>query len=200
MAYRGKRGLKRLSRGRRHQLCALGLLCLLLVLLPTTVRGTLAYLQAGSKVENTFTIAKMSVKIDETFENNQKSDVTVKNTGDVPAYLRTALVIYWKDKDGNILSDTPAEGVTGDYTIAMGAGWTQGKDGFWYCKQSVAAGEFSPALIKNCTANNSTAGKYLCVDILTQAVQASPADAVQELWRASVAEDGTLTPKEVMTP
>lgn len=199
MAYRGKRGLKRLSRGRRHLLYALAL-CLLLMLLSVTIHGTLAYLQAGSKVENTFTIAKMSVKIDETFNGSTKQNVTVKNTGDVPAYLRAALVIYWKDKDGNILSDTPTEDT--DYTIIMGTdeGWVKGSDGYWYYPKPVAASEPSPILIKSCTAS-STAGKYLCVDILTQAVQASPTTAVQELWGAAVAADGTLTlPEGVSAP
>ena len=199
MAYRGKRGLKRLSRGRRHLLYALAI-CLLLVLLPATIHGTLAYMQVDSKVENTFTIAEMSVKVNETFDGSTKQNVTVENTGDVPAYLRAALVIYWKDAKGNILSDTPTEGVTGDYTIAMGSGWTQGKDGFWYCNQPIEAGGSTPVLIKSCTANNSTAEKYLCVDILTQAVQASPATAVQNLWEASVAADGTLTPKGGSAP
>ena len=197
MAYRGKRGLKRLSRGRRHLFYALAL-CLLLVLLPATIHGTLAYMQVDSKVENTFTIAKMSVEVKETFENNQKTDVTVKNTGDLPAYLRAALVFYWKDKDGNILTDTPAADT--DYTLAMGSDWIKGADGFWYCAQPVAAGKESPVLIDRCTAINSTAGKYLCVDILTQAVQASPSTAVQELWGATVTEDGSLTPKGGSAP
>ena len=56
-------------------------------------------------------------------------------------------------------------------------------------------------LIKSCAPEGKgPTGAHLCVDILTQAVQAEPSDAVQELWGATVNPDGALTPKEVPTP
>ena len=175
----------------------LGVLCLLLMLLPASLMGTIAYLQAHSQVENTFGIAKAGIEIRETFEYQKKENVTVSNTGDAAMYLRAALVVSWRDADGRLLLDTPQE--TSDYTMVMGADsdWSKGTDGYWYCLRPVPAGKASPVLIKSCTATApGTAERYLCVDILLQSVQADPVDAVKELWDAGVAEDGTLIPPE----
>lgn len=202
MASWKKYGREWLRGDRRHRLCALGLICLLLVLLPATVHGTLAYLHAGTHVENTFTIAEMRLEVKETFDGTTKKDVKVENTGDAPAYLRAALAIYWKDEKGAILSDTPVEGT--DYTLAMGSsGWIEGADGFWYYPEPVEPAASTTALIGECKLLASGEdGRTLCVDVLTQAVQASPTAAVEELWGATVAADGVLTPPvgEVSAP
>ena len=147
-------------------------------------------MQAHSRISNTFTVADMNLEVDETFDNNVKSDVKVLNRGDVPAYLRAAVAVSWKDEDGNILSSVPAEGK--DYNMVMGDDWARGSDGYWYCKSSVADGGESPVLIEECTLKNTEKGKQLSVDILVQGVQAEPPDAVKELWGAAVSEDGTL--------
>lgn len=152
-------------------------------------------MQAHSRISNTFTVADMNLEVDETFGNNVKSDVKVLNQGDVPAYLRAAVAVSWKDEDGNILSSVPAEGE--DYNMVMGDDWARDSDGYWYCKSSVAAGNESPVLIKQCTLNNAEKGKHLSVDILVQGVQAEPPDAVNELWGAIVS-DGILIPPEEM--
>ncbi len=180
----------------------LGVFCLLLMLLPASLMGTIAYLQAHSQVENTFGIAEAGIEIMETFDHEKKEKVTVSNTGDAAMYLRAALVVSWRDAEGRLLPDTPQE--TSDYTMVMGAGsdWRKGADGYWYCLRPVPAGGESPVLIESCTAAaEDTAERYLCVDILLQSVQADPADAVQELWGVDVAEDGTLiSPEEVSAP
>lgn len=165
---------------------------LLSLLVCASVLGTAAYMRAQSHVGNAFTMAELSVEVEETFENNIKENVTVKNTGDVPAYLRAAIVVCWKDNSGNILSDTPALGT--DYTMMMGEGWTKGSDGYWYCTAPVAAKAASPILIDKCEPTAATADKSLCVDILAQGVQAEPSEAVNTLWGASVDENGKLTP------
>lgn len=164
---------------------------LLSLFICASVLGTAAYMQAHSHISNTFTVAVMNLEVDETFKNNEKSDVKVLNQGDVPAYLRAAVAVNWKDEDGNILSSVPAEGE--DYNIIMGTDWTKGSDGYWYCKSSVAAGNESPVLIEKCTLGTDEEGKRLSVDILVQGVQAEPSDAVNELWGAAVS-DGILTP------
>ena len=199
MAYQGKRLLKKPQRNKAYRLRTLGLICVLLALLPVAVHGTIAFMQANDKTVNTFSVASSSLEIDETFDGGKKRDVTVKNTGDVPSYLRAALVISWKDDNGNILPAIPGKDT--DYTLAMGGDWKQGDDGYWYYPHPVTAGGSSPVLIESCTpVGTGSTGAHLCVDILTQAVQAEPSDAVQELWGATVNHDGALTPKEVPTP
>ena len=165
-----------------------------------SVLATVAYMQAQSSAKNAFTVAELNVEVDEKFANNVKEDVTVKNDGDVPAYVRAAIVVCWKDADGSILSDTPKPGQ--DYEMEIGKGWTLGSDGYWYCPAPVAANAASPTLIVKCAPKTETSGKRLCVDILAQGVQAEPSEAVASLWGASVDGEGKLTPatEGVMTP
>lgn len=178
---------------RKQHIRNLVLTCVLALLLLGSVLGVIAYMQAHSHISNTFTVAVMKLDIDETFNGSEKTDVKVLNQGDVPAYLRAAVVVNWKDGDGNILASVPVENT--DYDMTMGTGWTEGSDGYWYCKSSVAVGDESPVLIENCTPKVIETGKNLSVDILVQGVQAAPLDAVQELWGATVSADGTLMPK-----
>ena len=178
---------------KKQHIRTLVLTCMLALLLLGSVLGVIAYMQAQSHISNTFTVAVMKLDINETFNGSEKSDVKVLNQGDVSAYLRAAVVVNWKDADGNILSPIPEKDK--DYSITMGDGWTKGSDGYWYCKSSVAVGDTSPVLIENCKPETIEDGKHLSVDILVQGVQAAPLEAVQELWEANIAADGTLTPK-----
>lgn len=188
MAYNGKRaGESKTTQKRpiRPWITA----CLLLLLLSGSIMGTIAYMQAHSHLGNTFTVANLTVKINETFDKKEKSNVTVENTGDVSAYLRAAVVVCWKDADGNV---TPA--AESDYSMTMGSEWIQGADSYWYCKKPTDAGQPSPALIVSCKPKAVKADQHLSVEILIQGVQAEPATAVEELWDATVTADGTLTP------
>lgn len=188
MAYNGKRaGESKTTQRRpiRPWITA----CLLLLLLSGSIVGTIAYMQAHSHLGNTFTVANLTVKINETFNGKEKSNVTVENTGDVPAYLRAAIVVNWKDADGNVISADEA-----DYSMTMGSEWIQGADGYWYCKKPIDAGQLSTVLIVNCKPVVVKEGQRLCVDILAQGVQAAPTSAVQELWGVTVDSAGSLTP------
>lgn len=179
---------------KKQHIRTLVLTCVLALLLLGSVLGVIAYMQAHSHISNTFTVAVMKLDINETFNGSEKSDVKVLNQGDVPAYLRAAVVVNWKDGDGNILSPVPEKDE--DYNITMGTDWTKGSDGYWYCKNSVAAGSESPVFIEKCERESTDSGKHLSVDILVQGVQAAPLDAVQGLWGATLSADGTLTPKK----
>lgn len=184
MAYKGKH-LRKRTRSARPWLLA-GLLAVLLL---ASITGTIAYIQVHSHISNSFTVAKLSIELNETFDGKDKTDVTVKNTGDVPAYLRAAIVVNWKDTDGTVTSANESE-----YSMAMGPEWIQGADSYWYCKKPTDAGQPSPALIVSCKPKAVKADQHLSVEILIQGVQAEPATAVEELWDATVTADGTLTP------
>ena len=103
----------------------------LLLLLCCTVAGTLAYLvDSTDPVTNTFTPASVSTEVNEDFDGITKSNVTIKNTGDIDAYIRAAVIINWADKDGNV-SATPVE--DGDYEIKYDSSNTWKKIGdYWY--------------------------------------------------------------------
>lgn len=168
------------------------LLAAVIVLLAGAVGGTWAFLVAQSEpVQNNFTYAHVSCRIDEKFENGVKSDVTIQNTGDIPAYIRARIVVTWKDESGNVSAAVPVKGT--DYSMTMGTGWTQQGD-YWYCKTAVNPDDFTPVLIKECkkTANaNAPKGYDLSVEILADAIQSEPANAVKEAWKVTV-ENGAL--------
>lgn len=160
------------------------LLAAVIVLLAGAVGGTWAFLVAQSEpVENNFTYAHVSCRIDEKFENGVKSDVKIQNTGDIPAYIRARIVVTWKDANGNVSSTVPVKNT--DYTIAFNENekdWTQQGD-YWYCKTAVDAGEETPVLITKCEKKGNAPKDYdLSVEILADAIQSEPASAVTEAW------------------
>lgn len=160
------------------------LLAAVIVLLAGAVGGTWAFLVAQSEpVQNNFTYAHVSCKIDEKFDGTTKSDVKIQNTGDIPAYIRARIVVTWKDANGNVSSTVPVKNT--DYTIAFNTtDWTQ-QGGYWYCKTAVNPNGFTPELISECkkTANaNAPKGYDLSVEILADAIQSEPASAVKEAW------------------
>lgn len=159
------------------------LLAAVIVLLAGAVGGTWAFLVAQSEpVQNNFTYAHVRCTIDEKFENGVKSDVQIQNTGDIPAYIRARIVVTWKDANGNV-SAVPVKNT--DYTIAFNeTDWTQQGD-YWYCKTAVNPNGFTPELITECkkTDNANVPDDYdLSVEILADAIQSEPANAVKEAW------------------
>lgn len=155
----------------------------LLVLLCCTVAGTVAYLVTSTDpVTNTFTPAHVSTAVDETFENGVKSDVKIKNTGDIPAYIRAAVIINWADGDGNV-SATPVK--TTDYTIKWTKeGWVE-HGGYYYYTAPVAVGALTGQLFTGCELAKGVTppeGYSLQVTILADGIQSEPADAVIQAW------------------
>ena len=161
----------------------------LLVLLCCTVAGTLAYLVTSTNsVTNTFTPAHVSTAVDETFENGVKSDVKIQNTGDIPAYIRAAVIINWADDKGNV-SGTPVK--AGDYVIKYDSSNTWKKIGdYWYYTKPVAADSLTEkALIESCTpvAGKAPKGYDLQVTILADGIQSEPLTAIKEAWHVDPA-------------
>lgn len=157
------------------------LLAAVIVLLAGAVGGTWAFLVAQSEsVQNNFTYAHVRCTIDEKFENGVKSDVKIQNTGDIPAYIRARIVVTWKDANGKV-SAVPVKNT--DYTIAFNeTDWTQQGD-YWYCKTAVDAGGETPVLITKCEKKGNAPKDYdLSVEILADAIQSEPANAVKEAW------------------
>ena len=172
------------------------LVCLLLTV-AIAVSGTIAYIFTSSDpVVNTFTPVTPDSKIDETFENNVKSNVVVTNTGEVDSYIRSKVVVTWQDGEGNIYPVVPIKDT--DYTISYlsvkdpttgtvttTTDWILSADGFWYYKKPVAAGASTNYLIgearqiKECKDTNYK----LHIEILSQAVQSIPPAAVVEVWK-----------------
>ena len=77
------------------------LAALLLLAVCLTVGITMAWLRADTASrQNTFTLAKVSCEVEETFDGTVKEDVSIRNTGTADAYIRAAIVVTWM-KDGD---------------------------------------------------------------------------------------------------
>lgn len=158
------------------------LLTALTVLMLGVVGATVSYLITSTEpVTNTFEYAKVSCKVNETFTGGVKSDVTIQNTGNIAAYIRAAVIVTWKDASGNVYGQVPVAGT--DYKISYSeTGWTKQGD-YYYCSSAIAAGAETPVLIQNCQKLSAPLEGYnLSVEILADAVQSQPANAVQQAW------------------
>lgn len=150
------------------------------LLLTFAVSGTVAYLaDATGGVVNTFQPASVEPQINEKFENDVKTDVTITNVGSTDGYFRAAIVVTWRDGNGNIYPAMPAEGTDKDYTISLNLGtgaeqWTL-SNGFYYYNQVLSPEEVSANLINSCIPVEGKApeGYKLHVAIAAQGVQAT---------------------------
>lgn len=175
------------------------------VILLAGTAGTLAWLSVTGVLVNKFGIGSVTPSVQETLNGKVKSDVKAKNTGTAPAYIRAAVDIYWQDQDGARLWDEPKEEPKGeaDYEIAWNVAdasgansaynWVKASDGFYYWTSPVAPGAETGVLINRVTELKATKGRNLVVDISTQAIQATPDEAVHDAWGCKV-EDGVLVP------
>ena len=173
-SYRGKRVLK------RRRLTPLAAAALLMVLV-MSVGGTLAWLTAHtSAITNTFTVATPGVKIEEGFDKQTKSNVQVKNTGEVEAYIRVALVPTWEDENGNAVAE-PAS--LDDLSITWGNSgkWLKGTDGYWYYKEPVAPGYSTEVLLEKATVTTEN-GYHMNLQVMADSIQADPTRAVTAMW------------------
>ena len=168
------------------------LLIAIILLISTAVGSTVAFLATKSEpVENSFEYANVSCKVTQNCDTDG-SIVQVKNTGTISAYIRAAVVANWIDVDGNIAASVP-EGYSYDLTCSSGS-WAQGKDGFFYYLLPVAPGASTEGNLLTCTVACPETPKYtLSVEVLAEAIQSTPASAVNEAWSAAVDGDGKLS-------
>ena len=167
------------------------LLIAVILLISTAVGSTVAFLATKTEpVENSFEYANVSCKVTQNCDTDG-SIVQVKNTGTISAYIRAAVVANWMDTDGNIAASVP-EGYSYDLTCSSGS-WAQGKDGFFYYLLPVAPGASTEGNLLTCTVTCSETPEYtLSVEVLTEAIQSTPASAVNEAWSAAVDGSGML--------
>lgn len=157
---------------------------------------TISYITTtDDPIENTFVPAVVACSVEETFDGNTKTDVSIKNTGNVNAYIRVAVVITWQ-ADGNtteILARQPKHGT--DYLIEWGDdAWVMGGDGYWYYSEPIAPETNTAILIKKLTQlADAPEGYSLSVEILASAIQSEPADVVEQQWGVANV-DGRISP------
>lgn len=191
--YKGK-----YSNKKKRRLAPWAALALALVL-TLSVGGTIAYLITDTRpVTNTFTPGNVACAVVESGwkdGNTTKKDVTIQNTGNTDAYIRAAIVVTWQNADGNVLGKAPVLG--SDYTLelATDTGWDiTTSDGYYYYATAVSANNSTGILINECKVLNPAPaeGYTLCVEVLADAIQATPINAVKDAWGVTVT-DGKIS-------
>ena len=171
------------------------LIMAVLLLLGAAVGSTVAFLiDKTAPVENSFEYAKVSCEVTENFTNNKKDNVRVKNTGTTDAYIRATYVVKWVDAQGNIASSDPA-GYKYTLTANLNNSWTKGSDGYFYYTSPIAPGDSTQGSLLTCTVTYPDNPEYtLSVEVLAEAIQSVPEDAVKAAWGAgfSIGADGSL--------
>lgn len=156
-----------------------------------------------SWLNNIFVPGKVTPKIEEEFEQKTdviKENVTIKNDGNFPAYVRAMVVYHWVSEtdDTVVLSEDPVAGV--DYTAeAISSKWQLGADGYYYYESAVDGGASTEPIIKKVTLTpgKTPDGYRLSVDIVTSTIQSNPSDGVLNIWKVKeVKADGTIVAPE----
>ena len=167
------------------------LLIALLLFSALAVGGTVAWLTANATpVKNTFTPSHVACSVTENFDGTTKKNVNVTNTGDTEAYIRVKLVTY-RVNDGQHIGGTATIP-----TFTPGTGWVKHTDGYYYYTSPVKPNEKPKAdLISSITLtgsyNDADGGKQV-IEVMAEAIQSKPKDAVESSWNVTVGSDGNL--------
>ena len=157
----------------------------LVLLLTLTVGGSLAWLVSDDDVTNSMVPGQVPIEIVEQIDGTTKTSITIKNTGNIDAYIRVAVVANKVDKDGNITIGTaPTLNLNTDK-------WQQLSDGYYYYKGVVAPGASTDSL-------GSISFVDAEVNILAESIQVlggvkSDGSASVDAWKASF--DGSVWTK-----
>ena len=157
----------------------------LILIICLAVGGTVAFIVTQTQaVKNTFTPSDVEVKIQEVFQDNIKSSITVLNVDDadkedVPCYIRVKLVSNIQDNDGNVLRAAPLG------EISLNSDWIDGGDGCYYYKNVVEVGQSTSNLLADGASITLTDGQV--VEVLAEGIQAMPKQAVIDAWGQTIA-------------
>lgn len=157
--------------------------------------ATIAFVFTSTKpLENTFTDAYVACDVLETFDGITKTDVTIKNTGEVQSYIRAKVVVTWMSDDKTKVTALKPIDDT-DYVITYAdeanaaTNWEKGLDGYWYYKLPVNVGKETEELIESCSLKEGITapdGYYLSVEIVASSIQSTPTRVVTEQWDSGV--------------
>lgn len=166
-----------------------------ILLLALTIGGTLAWLSASTgPIVNKFLPSEVTCKVEEKFDekNGVKTNVNVTNTGNIDAFIRVKLVTYrTNDKHQHI------GGTATLPTFTLGEGWKE-YNGYYYYTEPVAPGDKPATNLTNsmqlAKSYGDADGGMQAIDVIAEAIQSKPVDAVQEAWGTgfTIDENGNL--------
>ena len=187
-----------MSKKRKYLMTALLVLCVI-----AAVGGTVAFMFKKAQKKNTFQVAQVNCEVHEKMDRkehkdagdtkgNTKSDICVKNTGNIDEFVRIRLVSYYVDNNGNI-----AGRASSNYPdLKLKDGWIAGENYTYYYKEPVKANASTnilcePIKLETKTLVNGTEVKQV-IEVFAEAIQANPEKAAKEAWGVTVT-DGKIT-------
>lgn len=160
----------------------------IVLLLALAVGGTLAWLSTKTTpVTNTFTPAEVACEVEEKFDpdTGKKTNVNVKNTGNIDVYIRVKLVTYRTNDAGQHIGGTAQLP-----KFNLGENWVE-YGGYYYYTLPVAPGKEPAAnLADRMTLEKSykdADGGKQALDVMAEAIQSEPEKAVGEAWGVQIA-------------
>lgn len=180
---------KRTSKRPTGRLAAMALATVLLLAL--TIGGTVAWLTSKTdNITNTFTPSKVTCKVEESFDGRVKTNVNVKNTGDTTAFIRVKLVTYRTNDNGDHIGGTAQLP-----TFDLGQNWVKYGDYYYYTLPvdpgATPASNLTDEIVLTATYDDADGG-HQSIDVMAEAIQSEPAEAVGEAWGVSISQ-GSVT-------
>lgn len=147
--------------------------------------GTLAWLAASTEeTVNTFSPAQMEIQVKEEFDGKTKQNVKVQNNSETAVYIRVALVPTWVDETTHepVAQSASLDDLTFTTQLPQ-SGWKK-NGSYYYYTLPVPAGSETPVLFSSAVVKDGAApaGCTMDLQVLAQAVQATPKDAVTAAW------------------
>ena len=148
----------------------------LLLIVGISIGITLAYLNTKTEAEkNTFKPSYVDCEVTENFNGAEKTNVNVKNTSDIDAYIRVKLVTYRVNSDGERIG-----GLATIPSFTPGTDWVL-HDGYYYYTKTVAASEQPATDLINTIAlesnySDADGGKQV-IEVMAEAIQATGTDS-----------------------
>ena len=181
-------------------------LVLVLLLVLTVVGGSVAALmfRQTNELTEAFEIAYVDCVVSETLSNQKdsKTAITVKNTGNIDAYIRVRLVTYWAQKadDGSlqIVGRSPAPSmdvqfIEGKY-VERAEGWIKESDNTFYYNKAIAPNASTGNLLSQALPLQTEDGYLQVIEVFAEAIQSEPTQAITDSWQVQITDDGWIVP------
>ena len=164
------------------------------LLLALAVGGTLAWLSTKTtSVTNTFTPARVTCEVEEDFNENtgKKTNVNVKNTGNIDVYIRVKLVTYRTNDAGQHIGGTAQLP-----KFNLGENWVEYGEYYYYtlpvAPDEKPAANLADSMTLTGSYEDADGGKQ-ALDVMAEAIQSAPEKAVGEAWGVTITRN-SVTP------
>lgn len=168
----------------------------IVLLLGVAIGGTIAWLSTKTTpVTNTFTPAKVACDVTENFDEDTgvKTNVNVKNNGNIAVYIRVKLVTYRTNDAGQHIGGTAELP-----KFTPGENWVEYGEYYYYTlpvepnAQPHTNLADSMTLEKSYKDEDADGGKQ-ALDVMAEAIQSAPEKAVGEAWGVTITRN-SVTP------